>query len=111
MSLPAQIGDKLAFHEETVDMAPKALMDAAEKIEAVVSVLLRSHPDNPAGSIIFLGDDINQPWPLAVGEAFGIAVSRRSAVHVRGDRDGLRLIVGAVLTTGKVPTARIGLGG
>ena len=39
MSLPTQIGDKLAFHEETVGTAPKALMDAAERIEACVSVL------------------------------------------------------------------------
>lgn len=109
MSLPTQIGDNVAFHVETVGTQPKAIMDSAEAIEAVVSILIRSHPDNPGGSVIYVGDSVNQPWPLAVGESFGLSVTRRGVIHVYGSAEDLKLIVAAVLTSGKVPKQRIGL--
>ena len=108
MALPPQIGDRVVFFEDTVGLQPKALTEANERLESTVSVAIRAHPDNAAGSVLFIGDAQLQPWPLGPGEAFSIAVTKRSLIYVRGSAEGVRYIVGEVLTTGKLPVGRVG---
>lgn len=100
MSLPKIIGDRLESRPITFQHTNRAepLTRAAEQEENHLSVGIKAFPTNTQP--VYVGNQNDQSWPLAPGEAVTLNISRQSEVYIRGLRgEGVAIL--AVRTTGE----------
>jgi hypothetical protein len=103
VAIPYQVGDTLVWDVFDVpgDLRPLALTRGGERLERVVEITLRAHPDN--ASPIFLGDARRQDFPLTANESATFSVSRIGNTYFRGAAAGDRLLVVYSMASEPIP--------